>query len=567
MKNIRLTIVLLLLLIATLLSLAGRCFYLQYFRKQHYYSSSLKQRQKWVSQNPQRGVILDCRVRVLAASNKFQTIFADPQIINDPKQIAKKLQPILDINASQISNLISKSKNPGFVRLMPDADRAQCDAVRNIYGIGVISEWKRYYPIGNLASTVVGFTGRDNRGLEGIELQFDKQLKGSAGKNIFFTDKLRRSIRLKQQGESVTDGFGIILTIDSTIQQFAREELQKQYKNFEAEAAIAIVAEPKTGAILAMVSLPDFEPTATGSADPNTFRNRAITDTFEPGSIMKPIAVAIALDAGVIDKDEIIFCDNGDYRGKGFGKIGEYGPHRFADLPIREILVKSSNIGTAKIGQKLGKEKLYKGLKLFGFGKKTGIELPGEDTGLLWPISKWTGYSVTRIPFGQEVSVTAIQIVRAFCILANGGHYVRPYIVKAMVDNNGELIKLTKPPPSVGFIIKPEVAKWVVNDPLVGVVNEKSNGGTGWRAKLDKWQVFGKTGTAEIAKKDSKGYSEDDYVASFVAGAPAEDPKIVVLVSIRKPNKRLGKGYTGGAVASGVAGKIIEKTLYYLEEK
>jgi cell division protein FtsI/penicillin-binding protein 2 len=136
-----------------------------------------------------------------------------------------------------------------------------------------------------------------------------------------------------------------------------------------------------------------------------------------------------------------------------------------------------------------------------------------------------------------------------------------------MVDNNGELIKLTKPPPSVGFIIKPEVAKWVVNDPLVGVVNEKNNGGTGWRAKLDKWQVFGKTGTAEIAKKDSKGYSEDDYVASFVAGAPAEDPKIVVLVSIRKPNKRLGKGYTGGAVASGVAGNIIEKTLYYLEEK
>jgi cell division protein FtsI/penicillin-binding protein 2 len=198
---------------------------------------------------------------------------------------------------------------------------------------------------------------------------------------------------------------------------------------------------------------------------------------------------------------------------------------------------------------------------MFGFGKETGLDLPGEAPGLLWPPQKWTGYSVTRIPFGQEITVTAIQLVQAFCILANGGHVVKPHIVKAVVDNEGNIVKLTKAAPPVGFVVDPKIAKWIVTEALTGVVNE----GTGKRAKLKKWQVFGKTGTANIAKSGERGYSEENYVASFIAGAPAEDPAVVVLVSIRRPDKSLGKGYTGGAVASPVAGKILEKTLTYLE--
>ena len=217
----------------------------------------------------------------------------------------------------------------------------------------------------------------------------------------------------------------------------------------------------------------------------------------------------------------------------------------------------------AKIGQRLGRDRLYEGLSIFGFGKKVGVDLPGETNGLLRPPGEWTGYSVTRIPFGQEISVTAIQLLRAFCILANGGCSVRPYLVKAMVGNDGQIIKVRQPTPAVGYVIKPEVARWIVTDAMVGVVNE----GTGKRAKLEKWQVFGKTGTANIAKKDQKGYSEDDYIASFVAGAPVEDPAIVVLVTIRKPNKKLGKGYTGGAVAAPVAAEVVEKTLTYLEKR
>jgi cell division protein FtsI/penicillin-binding protein 2 len=327
---------------------------------------------------------------------------------------------------------------------------------------------------------------------------------------------------------------------------------------------VAIVAEPKTGAILALVSLPDFDPAEARSTNPDKFRNRAITDEFEPGSIIKPIVAAIALDAGAMNTNEKIFCENGNYHGKGFGSIGEYR-RGFGDLTLREILINSSNIGMAKIGQRLDKDKLYDGLRHFGFAKKVGIGLPGEADGLLWPVRRWTGYSVTRIPFGQEITVTAIQLVRAFCILANGGRFVRPYLVKAIVDARGSVVDaresgIEDPVSRVGYIVEPQVAKWIVTDALVGVVNE----GTSKRAKLEKWQVFGKSGTANIAKSNERGYSKDDYVASYIAGAPADDPAIVVLVSIRKPNKKLGKGYLGGIVASPVAAKIIEKTLNYL---
>jgi cell division protein FtsI/penicillin-binding protein 2 len=550
-----------LFLMVSFLALGGRCFYLQHYKSEHYTDLCRKQR-VFTRQQPQRGVILDCRGRVLAASNKIQTIFAEPRTIQDAKATSSELAPIVDMGAHIICQMIMESRNPGFVKIKTTTDADECRASSKIYGIGIQSDWQRHYPMGYLASNVVGFTSRDNRGLEGIELKYDKELRGSAARNIFLADVNRRPIRAKGQDGVLTNGKGIILTIDATIQQFARDELIKQYENYEAESAVAIVAEPKTGAILAMVSLPDFDPIDIRTTDPNNFRSRAITDWYEPGSIIKPVVVAIALEAGVVNKTEKIFCENGNYHGRGFGSIGEYR-RGFGDLTVKEILINSSNIGMAKIGQRLGKDRLYKGLKLFGFGAKTGIELPGEVDGLLWPPHTWTGYSVTRIPWGQEICVTGMQLVRAFCILANGGRLVRPFIVRAIVDKDGNITVLKRPPPPVGYIIKPEVAKWVVGEAMASVVNE----GTGKRAKLEKWQVFGKTGTANIALSDSRGYSYQNYVASFICGAPADDPAIVVLVLIRKPNRSLGKGYTGGDVASPVAPKIIEKTLTYLGVK
>jgi len=560
LKSTRTIIISLALLIAAFLLLSARCLYLQLIKHKQFLSVSLNQQQKQILLHPRRGSILDCRGRVLAASNEAYCVFAEPRIIKDPKTTSSRLQPILNIGAHKICSAITESKNPGFVVLKKNVEPEKYIAAGKIHGIGIQASWQRHYPTGPLVSHVVGFTSSDNQGLAGVELQYQKKLAGSTGKNVFLADVFRRPIRLQQQKTDLADGVGIILTIDTAIQQFARAELLKQYQNYRAESALAVVAEPKTGAILAAVSLPDFEPENIKSQDPNSLRNRIITDTFEPGSIIKPIVAAIALEAGVVTTDEKIFCENGSYSGKGFGHIGEYRTG-FADLTLREILARSSNIGMAKIGQRLGKEKLYDGLRRFGFGKKTGIDLPGEAAGLLRPPEKWTGYSVTRIPFGQEISVTAIQLIRAFCTLANAGIPPRPYVVKAVVDNNGDIVHLKQPAPPIGFVVSPDVAEWIVTDALTAVVNE----GTGRQAKLENWQVFGKTGTAQLAKKQAKGYAERDYVASFIAAAPADDPAVIVLVSIRKPDVSLHKGYTGGTVAAPTAAQILKKTLNYIQ--
>ncbi len=564
-RSVRIITIVLLLLIGALLALAGRCFYLQFFRGAHYADVCLRQQKSYYPQKPQRGVILDSRGRVLAASNRVRIIFAEPGLIKDPKTTSNKLATIVDMGAHEICKLIMESKNPGYVKIKAGVDEQQSRAADKINGVGVQYDWLRLYPMGRLTAHAAGFISLDGRGLGGVEFQYDAELCGSPGHNIYLADVHRRpicqiqSVKADDSPRRTEDGCGIILTLDAAIQEFTRTELLKQYEIYQAESAVAIVANPADGAILALVSLPDFDPGSAWTADPDNFRNRALTDQFEPGSIFKPIVVAIALDAGAVNSHEKIFCENGNYAGKGFGRIGEYR-QGFGDLSVREILIHSSNIGMAKIGQKLGKDKLYEGLKFFGLGRKTGIELPGEAEGLLRPASEWTGYSITRIPFGQEISVTAIQLVQAFCIIANGGHLVHPYLVKAMVNNNGEIVKLKRPPSPIGYIVKPEVASWIVTEALTGVVNE----GTGQRAKLEKWQVFGKTGTAQLANASGGGYAENAYVASFVGGAPAENPAVIILVSIRRPNVKLGKGYTGGTIAAPVVAAMLEKTLNYL---
>ena len=550
-------------LIAAFLALAARCFYLQCINYDYFSTVSIRQRLKWIAEQPQRGVILDCYGRVLAASNRFQIIIAEPRAIRDIDDVSARLSPILKMSTVEIADIIKNSRNPGYVKLKANATEEECKAAAVIDGIAVQSDWHRFYPMGKLATHVLGFTSADNIGLEGIELKYNKELAGDAGQNIVFADVMRRPIRLKEQTSYVTNGFGLILTIDSAIQQFARTKLEKVVSDFQAEGGVAIVAEPKSGAILALVSLPDYDSTNIHPSDSDRMRNRAISDQFEPGSIFKPFVAAIALDLNIVSRDEKIFCEYGNYHGKGFGRIGEYGDHRFGNMTIKEILAESSNIGMAKVGQKVGAERIYYGLRRFGFGTKTRIDLPGEAEGNLRPVGEWTGYSVTRVPFGQEISTTAIQIVQAFCIIANGGRFVNPYLVKAVVDNNGNIIKIRQPALNPDFVIRPETADWLVREALTAVVNE----GTGRPARLKKWQLFGKTGTAQLALPDKKGYSDSDYVASFIAGAPAENPVVVVLVSVIKPNKRLGKGYTGGTVASPVVARIMEQTLNYLESR
>jgi len=553
------------LVVLAFLGLAARCFYLQYHLADRFAEKSLTQQRSFLPLEPQRGAILDGRGRVLAASSQIRTIFAEPRIVKDPKETATRLAPALNTGAHEICKRIVDSNNPGYAVIKTGATEAECEAAQKIPGIGVRYSWRRNYPMGPLASHIVGFTSVDNRGIEGIEYAFDRDLRGKGALHTFLVDVHRRPLgfclRDEQDNEMPLHGSGVILTLDAAIQQFAREALLKQYKEFQAEAATAMVADPQTGAILALVSLPDYNPADARHADRDHFLNRALTIQYEPGSIIKPIVAAVALDTAVVNRYETIFCENGNYHGKGFGHIGEYR-NGFGDLTLREILMVSSNIGMAKIGQRLGPARLYEGLRLFGFGRRVGLELPGEDDGLLRPPERWTGYSTPRVAFGQEVSVTSIQMLRAFCMLANGGRLVWPHIIRAMVTADGTVVDMRPSQLRVGYIIKPEVAHWLVTQAMTAVVNEKS--GTGIKARLDKWQVFGKTGTGQVAAPGSKGYVPNAYTASFIGGAPADDPRIVVLVSIRKPNTRLRKGYTGGTVAAPVGGVILEKTLTYL---
>ncbi len=543
--------------------LGWRLYYLQFCRSDYYTQTSQTQQLSTIPLSAQRGYIADSQGRVLAASNMVDVLFAEPRRFKDAEQVketAWKLQDLIHIPGPEICRLIYETNNPGYVRLQTGLSTADRKAImeQRLVGVGVQSQWQRYYPIGQLMSHVVGFVGAEGAGLAGLELKYDGILQGNPGKSVFLVDVQRRPIAFEpDRSRDATAGQSLVLTIDSTIQEFVRSALLKQVKEYNAESALGVMMDPKTGAILALVSLPDYDPTLFNTASASSLRNRALTDPYEPGSVIKPIVAAIALDYGAISYNQVFYCEDG-YWGKY--RIGEFGNHRYGNFTVKDIIVHSSNVGMAKIGLQLGNKRLYEGMRRFGFGEKTLIDLPGEDPGLLRPVSAWSGYSVTRIPFGHEILVTSIQLIRAYSILANGGSLIVPHVVRAVVSADGSVTELYQSAQGTGYVIKPEVAKWMVEKAMVGVVNE----GTGDKAQMEGVQVWGKTGTANIALP-SGGYDTSNYVASFVGGAPADSPKVVVMVSIRKLDRSLGKGYSGGRVASPVVKEILEKTLPYLE--
>ncbi|MEN8126988.1 MAG: penicillin-binding protein 2, partial [Planctomycetota bacterium] len=543
-------------------SLIWRVVDLKHTQRQTFEETSRRQQRAVVPEKPRRGQIVDCKGRVLAASVKTYNAFVEPRRLQESDHVliaAASLQEILGVPGPEICRIIDESRNPGFVKIKSQITPDERESIRQIRlpAVGIENDWERSYPASNLTGHILGFVGADDTGLSGIELKYNSLLAGTPGQHIYVVDALRRPIASQSaKGTDAQNGFNLVLTIDSVIQRFVHEALQKKLDEYEAESAVAIVMDPYTGGILAMVSLPDYDPERFSTTAQDRMRNRALTDPFEPGSIFKPLVATMALDSGVIGYHEKFNCENGFW--SKYGGIGEFGNHQYGMQSVREIIIHSSNIGMAKIGLKMGKKRLYDGLKLFGFSSRTGVDLPGEEPGLVWSLKKWSRYSVTRIPFGHEVMVTPIQICRAYSVLANGGYVVKPHIVRAIVANDGEIIADRQPATGMGYIIKTKVANWMVQTALSDVVNE----GTGDQAKLDNCQVWGKTGTANIAIDGQ--YDWRNYVSSFVGGAPAVDPEVVVLVSIRKPNRSLGKGYSGGRVAAPVVGEILENTLRYL---
>jgi cell division protein FtsI/penicillin-binding protein 2 len=554
-------------------------------------STALQKLQKIkVTLQPQKGLIVDNEGRLLAANKQVSTLFVDPVfLMSEPNQVLlaekfrrfEQIEKALNLPPYTIEDTIFNHPKDRYRPVKLDLSKEDVGFIKSkgIKGLGVTEDGsKRHYITGELFSHIIGFASSSKGFSEGLENIYYDELTGSAGYKTFIGDRSRRPINLYDESRPPVHGVSLILTADAVIQLYAREALHKKCIEYEAEGGIAIVMAPDNGAILAMANYPDFNPSQLADSAISARRNLAVTDIYEPGSIMKPIVGAIALDHGVISKDTLIYCEKGQYCGKGFGCIGEYGNHSYANLTIAGIIQHSSNIGMAKLGQKMGAKRLYNSLKMFGFGEQTGSkkitewtpedqaqrtisEFLGERQGLLNRLERWNGYSITRVPYGQEIGVTALQMAKAYCILANGGRDVQPHIVRAFVDSNGANVITEPPSAGAGYIIKPEVARYIVEKAMVDVVNNEE--GTGKNAALEDYTVFGKTGTANIAVKGN--YDNQNYVASFVGGAPAKDPRVVVLVSVIKPNRRLGKGYTGGMVAGPVVGEIIDKTLKYMK--
>ena len=515
---------------------------------------------------PRRGLIVDCTGRILACSIECRSVFADPQLLADegadPAAVAARVAPAIGRPIAEVGKQLAAPDGRRFTWLKRWANRADADVVAamEIRGIGLLREAERTYPMGKLAAHVLGFVGADGHGLEGLERTHDKLLSGREGVKISVSDAARRAIWVSREDfRPPVDGTHLVLTLDSAIQATAEAALAESCGKYEAESGTALVMDPCTGEVLAWANWPTFAPGRLRESRPDSRRNRLATDPFEPGSIFKPLVAAAALEAGVCQSNQMFNCDKAVFSmgGTKTRRLREYTGRTYGQLSFRDVIVKSSNVGMGQIGVAMGNKRLYDSLRGLGFGQRTGIGVSGEDPGLFWPLSKWTAYSTTSLPMGQEVSVTSLQMLRAFAALANGGLLLEPRIVRGLVDPHGTMVWDNSRPIVVRRVFREEVAR-----EMMSILSDVVKRGTGTRAALEGYQAFGKTGTAQIANRGGGGYEEGAYVSSFIGGAPAGEPQIVAVVSVYRPVKR--KGYAGGVVAAPAVKKILEHALRYL---
>ncbi|HUU08971.1 MAG TPA: penicillin-binding protein 2 [Phycisphaerae bacterium] len=518
--------------------------------------ASRKQHMGWPIR-PMRGNIVDARLRLLAGSQHVRSIFADPKMVEDPAVAAAALAPVLGLERDDLYRQLAEASDSRFLWLRRRVPTGTADAVRRLglQGVGQVSEGARHYPNGSLAAHVIGCVGVDEQGLEGLERLFDERLRGRPGQARVLADRKRRPIWAEpDQFTPAEDGQDLVLTIDAVIQAVAEEAVAEACRQYRAVSATAIVMEPATGAILAMANMPTYEPARYTEFPTEARRNRAVTDMFPPGSSSKPFVAAAALEAGVVRFGEVIYCENGYWPAARLHDAG----HSYGNLTFEEGIHKSSNIMMAKLGIRLGNPRLHAALLAFGFGRETGVWLPGETAGVVYPLPRWTRLSTTRVPFGQEYATTPLQLITAFAAFANGGKMVRPKILRGVLDRCGRVTVDLTEPDVVGRAVSAQTARQMIDRTLVGVVEQ----GTGKRCKIPGYRVFGKTGTAQKIDPQTKTMSHSLYVGTFLAGAPADNPRVVVLVSVNEPDKSIG--YYGGTVAAPAARKILERALPYL---
>jgi len=534
-----------------LLLCVGRLFFIQFFRSSYLTSIAKKQHNQLVELEPRRGTIYDCNLKAQAFNMSMDSLYAVPGEIKGKENVINQLNSILGLKRSYLEDRLNRKKSFIWLARKLNPDKSATIKKLNIKGLGFLKETKRIYPNSYLASHIIGFSGMDNVGLEGVERDYNRHLKGIPGWAIFLRDARQKKLDIWEKMVVPVDGEDLVLTIDEVIQYIAERELDKAFKDFHAKGASIIVMDPHTGRILALANRPTYDLNDHSEVSKDSMRNRAICDLFEPGSVFKIVTASGALEEKKVTEEDVFFCENGTYK-VGGRILHDHMPHGL--LTFRQVIEESSNIGTVKVAQLLGPDKLYHYVRAFGFGSKLGIDLSGEISGMISPPKLWSKTSITSIPMGQEVGVTALQLASAISVIANGGQLMKPYIIDSVRDIQGRLIKQNKPV-LIHKVISIDTAMRIKKI-LTGVIEE----GTGKLAKVSGFSAAGKTGTAQKLEPNGT-YSHNKFVASFIGFSPAEDPILTIVVIVDEPHP----SYFGGVVAAPVFQKVASDAIRYIK--
>lgn len=529
-----------------MLVVVARLYSLQIIQYTQWVSEEHKQQDRTRVVKPVRGSIYDRNLHPLAISELMDSVYARRGKISDYSGTAEALASLLDIDAGRLAKRLRQGRSDYRVKWGLPKELAARVRSLNLTGILTEKELERVYPAGSLAAAVTGYSGVDDQGLSGVEKTLDSTMAGRPGRMLVVNDAHQRAFQ--STGWKAQQGSDVILTIDENITRFAEDALTEAVDKWHALGGTVLVEDPSTGDVLALVSVPTFDPNDYGRASPDARLNRATQWVYEPGSVFKLVTLSAALDLGLTDPRRIIDCQ--------MGHITLYGHvihdhERFGDLSVEDVLVHSSDVGSIKIGLMLGNDRLYEYIRRYGFGERTGIELPREEPGLLKPPQDWSGISVAALSIGQEISVTAVQLISAYAAIANGGLRLPPRLLRDVSVDGKWVPRPRSPGRRVVSARTAEIMKLMLQQ-----VIER---GTGRLAQLSGYSAAGKTGTAQ--KIVNGRYSHHLYVDSFVGFAPADHPALVVLVSVDAPSG----GAMGGTVAAPVFKSVMEQSLTYLK--
>ena len=538
-----------------------RLIYLQAIKHDEYAGLAAE---KHVNKQPiyaERGMILDANNEVLAHNVPMKTVVADATRFNNRQAIVALVSHELRIPSGELAEKLDGERR--YIVIKREVPAATANALRqklhagNLRGIDFEPDAKRIYPNGSMLCHVIGFTDFEHHGIQGVEASMEEYLHGQDGYRFIEHNRAGEEIvPYRGQERAPRDGYQVRLTVDLGLQNIVENEIDAAMQQYSPQKATIILMRPQTGEILAMANRPHFDLNLRSEARPEQMKNRAIIDMMEPGSTFKIVAAAAALNERKVHPDSSIFCENGLWN---FGGAALHDHRAFSNLSVREILIKSSNIGAAKLALTVGDQKFYEYIRRFGFGERTGIELPGEINGLIRAPKSWSKISITRIPMGHEIGVTPLQMTVAMATIANGGKLIMPRIVKSITTSDGKSVSSLSPV-VLRQVISPETAK-EIGDALRGVV---SDSGTAAAAAVPGFTIAGKTGTAQ--KVDPRGgYEEGKYVVSFAGYLPAEHPEFVGLVVLDDAHTSKPELNYGGLVAGPIFSRLAEKAARYLD--